>query len=166
MMMRHTYGIFDDEADHVIGLVRRHVPLDEIRRTPCPACGAAMSVEFSKDGTYFLVICGGTPLHISKHEEIVDPPPWWRECVIPATDLTCYWRESYSFDSDGNLTINASGWQANGVHWTGSFSCAAGDPDYDFWRWVLQESGCTSDLINDKELAELRARYAMTARDG
>jgi hypothetical protein len=159
MKMRHTYGIFDDEADHLIDLVRRHAPLAQVRSAGCPACGAAMNVEFAEAGTWFLVCCEGKPLHISKHQDIADPPPWWRECVIPPTDSTFYWRETASFDASGKLTIMASGVRADGVHWSGAFECAPGHSDYPFWNWVLSQSGYTSDLINDSELAKLRARF-------
>jgi hypothetical protein len=162
MKMQQAYGIFDDEADHIIGLVRRRCPLDQVRDTGCPACGAAMAVEFAGDGTWFQVSCEGDPLHISKHQDIVDPPPWWRECVSPTIDVTFYWREAHAFDGDGNLTMYASGCRANGVHWSGQLECSTGDPDYAFWRWVLVESGCTSDLISDTELERLRARFGNT----
>jgi hypothetical protein len=76
---------------------------------------------------------------------------------------TWYWREWHSFDGSGNLTIKVSGWQADGVRWSGQLECATGDPDYAFWRWVLLQSGCTSDLISETELADLRTRFANTA---
>jgi hypothetical protein len=158
--MQHTYGIFDDEADPIIDLVRRHAPLAQVRGTECPACGSTMSVEFDESGAGFQVYCDGDPLHISTYQAIADPPPWWRECVIPPTDHTFYWREVHSFDADGKLTMYASGVRADGVHWSGQFTCAPGDPDHAFWRWVLLQSGCTSDLINEAEVAELRARFA------
>jgi hypothetical protein len=161
--MQHTYGIFDDEADHIIGLVRRHAPLAQVRGTRCPACGAPMAVEFDERGAGFEVYCEGHPLHISTYQDIAGPPPWWRECVTPPTDSTWYWREWHSFDADGGLTIKVSGWRADGARWSGQLECASGDPDYAFWRWVLFQSGCTSDLIDDAELAELRARFAKTA---
>jgi hypothetical protein len=159
MNMQHTYGIFDDEADHIIDLVRRHAPLAQILGTRCPACGSAMAVDFVDGGTGFQVHCEGKPLHISKYQEIDDPPSWWPTCVIPPTDSTWYWRDWHSFDGDGNLTMKVSGWRADGVRWSGEFKCATSDPDYAFWRWVLLQSGCTSDLIDEAEVAELRARF-------
>jgi hypothetical protein len=72
MKMQHTYGIFDDKADHIIDLVRRHAPLAEIRATQCPACEAPMAVEFL-DATGFQIYCLGTPLHISTHQHIAAP---------------------------------------------------------------------------------------------
>jgi len=166
MKMQHTYGIFDTEADHIIELVRRHAPLAQIRAAGCPACGAAVSVAFAEDGRGFSISCEGKPLHVSAHHEITEPPPWWRECVIEPTDSTWYWREWHSFDASGNLTMKMSGWQADGVRWSGQLECPTTHTDYRFWRWVLFESGCSSDLINDAELAELaelRTRFAKTA---
>jgi hypothetical protein len=162
MRMQHAYGIFDDEADHIIDLVRRHAPLAQIRATACPACGSAMAVEFTDDGNGFQIHCEGSPLHISKHQEITEPPPWWPQGVTPPTDSTWYWRERHSFDGGGNLTMKVSGWGADGVRWCGQLECATGDPDYAFWRWVLLQSGCTSDLISETELADLRARFVKT----
>src|SRR5262249_38297428 len=69
----------------------------------------------------------------------------------------------HSFDAAGNLAMPVSGWRADGVRWSGGFACPVGHPDHTFWRWVLSESGCTSDLIGDAELAELRARFARAA---
>src|SRR3954454_5654847 len=112
--MQHTYGIFDDEADHIIDLVRRHAPLALIRGTGCPACGFPMAVEFADDGTGFQVHCEGDPLHISTYHDIAAPPSWWRECVIPPYDCTWHWREWHSFDTGGKLTMKVSGWQADG----------------------------------------------------
>jgi hypothetical protein len=160
MKMQHTYGIFDNEADLIIDLVRDHAPLAEIRGTRCPACGSAIAVEFAEGGAGFQVYCAGNPLHISTYQDIAVPPPWWRECVPPPTDSTWYWREWRSFDADGKLTMKVSGCQADGVHWSGQLECAPGDPDHAFWTWVLSQSGCTSDLISEAELVELRRRFA------
>jgi hypothetical protein len=63
--MQSTYGIFDHEADPVIDLVRRHVPLAEFRKKArCPACGTAMDVTFADDGSVFQLACNGKPLHL------------------------------------------------------------------------------------------------------
>ena len=163
MKMQHTYGIFDSEADHLIELVRRHAPLAQVRAAGCPACGAAISVEFAEDGRGFSTFCEGKPLHISTYQDITQPPPWWRECVVEPTDSTWHWREWHQFDATGNLAMKVSGWTADGVRWSGQLECPTDHPDYAFWRWVLFQSGCTSDLIDDAELAELRARFAKTA---
>jgi hypothetical protein len=121
-----------------------------------------MIVAFSDTGKEFQVSCKGNPLHISKYQTIAEPPPWWPECVYPPTNSTWYWREWHSFDADGNLAMKVSGWQADGVRWSGQLECAPNDPDYPFWRWVLFQSSFKSDLINETELAELRARFAKT----
>jgi hypothetical protein len=161
--MQHTYGIFDTEANHVIDLVRYHAPLAQIRATGCPACGAAISVAFAADGRGFSISCEGQPLHVSAYQDIAEPPPWWRECVVVPTDATWYWRDWHSFDATGKLTMRVSGWQADGVRWSGQLECAPGHPDYAFWQWVLLQSGCTSDLISEAAVAELRARFAQVA---
>jgi len=162
--MQHTYGIFETEADHLIELVRRHAPFAQIRAAGCPVCAAAISVTFAADGRGFTTACEGTPLHISTYQDIAEPPSWWRECVVEPTDLTWYWREWHSFDVTGKLTMKVSGWQADDIRWSGQLECAPDDPDYAFWKWVLLQSGCTSDLIDETEVAELRARFAQAAR--
>ena len=164
--MQHTYGIFDTEVDHLIELVRRHAPLAQIRAAGCPACGAAISIEFAEDGRGFTISCEGKLLHISTHQDITEPPAWWRECVIEPTDSTWYWREWHSFDAGGNLTMYVSGWTADDVRWSGRLECPTNHPDHLFWRWVLSESGCESDLINDAELAVLRTQFARPAEPG
>src|SRR5262245_42996742 len=119
MKMQFTYGIFDNEADHIIDLVRHHAPLAQIRGTGCPVCGSPMTVEFADSGNGFHVHCEGKPLHLSTYQDVADPPPWWPECVIPATDSTWYWREWHVFDRAGKLTIKTSGYEADGTHWSG-----------------------------------------------
>jgi hypothetical protein len=122
-----------------------------------------MAVEFTKEGNGFQVYCEGTPLHNSTYQDITELPSWWQQCVTPPTDSTWYWREWHTFDASGNQTIKVSGWQADGVRWCGQFECETDDPDYAFWPWVLLQSGCTSDLISETELADLRARFAKTS---
>ncbi len=163
MKMQYTYGIFESEADHLIALVRRHAPLAQVRETGCPVCGGAITVTFDEGGAGFSIACEGKPLHLTAQQDIADPPPWWRECVVEPTDMTWYWRAHHWLDASGNLWMPVSGWQADGVRWSGEFACPVGHPDYAFWRWVLCESGCTSDLVGDEELMELRTRFASHA---
>ena len=157
--MQTTYGIFDNEADHIIAMVRDHAPLDDIVATPCPACGANMVVEFTEDGLGFSLNCKGEPLHLTKYVQIEDPPPWWEQCYEEPTDTTWYWREWHSYDDDGTLRMKISGWKADGVRWSGTFECPRDHADYDLWRWILSESGCTNNLVSDTDLDELRAQF-------
>ena len=159
MQMEITYGIFDDEADHIIAMVHDHLPLDSIVATPCPACGANMVVAFNEDGTAFSLNCKGDPLHITKQQNIDNPPLWWQQCYEKPTDTTWYWREWHSYDDDGTLHMKISGWKADDVRWSGEMECARDHRDYELWRWILNESGCTKDLISDTGLDELRAQY-------
>lgn len=159
MQMSIAYGIFDNEADLIIALVHQHAPIEQIRGVPCPACGSKMDVSFNKDGTEFMVNCDGDPLHFSKDQQIQAPPPWWETCYEEPTDSTWYWREWHSFDEAGTLFMKMSGWQADGVRWSGEMERQVDHPDYAFWLWLLNESGCTKDLISDTDLDELRARF-------
>jgi hypothetical protein len=159
MKMQSTYGVFDEEADHIIALVHQHAPLAEVLNTPCPACGSGMVVSFNDDGTGFSLHCGGDPLHITKHQDVADPPNWWRECYEEPTDTSWYWRKWHSYDDAGTLHLKTSGWRADDVRWSGELECTSEHPDYDLWRWILNESGCTKDLISDTDLHELRAAH-------
>lgn len=159
MKMSYTYGIFDNEADGIIALVHQHAPLEQILAVPCPACGATIDVAFNSDGTGFSLNCNGDPLHMTKHLEIDKPPSWWKTCYEEPTDTTWYWREWHSFDDAGTLHMKISGWQADDVRWSGQLECPTEHSDYQFWQWVLNESGCTKDLISDTDLNELRAAF-------
>jgi hypothetical protein len=159
MKMQFSYGIFDSEADHIIAMVRDHASLDSIVGTPCPACGAEMVVVFNDDGTGFSLNCKGDPLHITKQQEIDNPPPWWQQCYEEPTDTRWYWREWHSFDADGTLHMKISGLQADDVWWSGAMECRRDHRDHELWRWILNESGCTKDLIGDADFNELRAQY-------
>ena len=159
MKMQSTYGIFDNEAEHIIALVHEHAPLAEIHASPCPACGCKMTVAFNDDGTGFSLNCSGAPLHITTHQDINDPPAWWREGYEEPTDTTWYWSEWHSYDDAGTMHMKISGWQADDVRWSGELECPNDHPDYQLWQWILNESGCTKDLISDTDLEELRAEY-------
>ncbi|MEI8021837.1 MAG: hypothetical protein WCH39_26745 [Schlesneria sp.] len=69
-----------------------------------------MADAFNEDGTGFSLNCEGDPLHITKDQEIDDPPPWWQQCYEIPTDMTWYWREWHSYDKDGTLHMKISGW--------------------------------------------------------
>ena len=120
--MQHTYGILDDEADDLVEKIRCHAPLAQVLAAGCPACGAAISVAFAENGTGFEISCEGKPLHVTTYQDITNPPPWWRECVVEPTDATWYWRADHLFDARGNLSMPVSGWQADGVRWSGAFT--------------------------------------------
>lgn len=159
MQMQITYGIFDDEADHIIAMVHDHASLESIIATPCPACGANMEISFNVSGTEFSLNCKGDPLHLTKQQDIDNPPPWWRQCYEEPKDTTWYWRDWHSYDDNGTLHLKVSGWQADGVRWSGALECRPDHPDYALWQWILSKSGCTQDLISDTDLIELRAKF-------
>ncbi|MFO0941035.1 MAG: hypothetical protein U0930_09725 [Pirellulales bacterium] len=100
----------------------------------------------------FSISCKGDPLHVTKHQDIDNPPPWWPQCYEEPRDTTWYWREWHSYDDDGTLHMKISGWQADDVRWSGALECPRDHRDYDFWLWMLNESGCKKDLISDTDL--------------
>ncbi len=159
MKMQFAYGIFDNEADHIIALVRQHAPLETILNSPCPACRSNMTVAFNSDGTGFSLNCNGDPLHVTKHQVIDTPPDWWRECYEQPTDTTWYWREWHSYDEHGTLFMKLSGWKADDVRWSGQLECPPNHRDYNLWQWILNDSGCIKKLISDTDLEQLRANY-------
>ena len=159
MKMNFGFGVFETEADHLIEMVRRHAPLSQVRASVCPVCGSAIEVAFAEDGTWFSMACAGKPFHLVPYQYITEPPPWWRECVAAPTESTWYWRVDHLLDASGNIRMPMSGWFVDGVRWSGALECPVGHPDHPFWHWVLTKTGCTSDLIGDKELALLRERF-------
>lgn len=159
MQMQSTYGIFDHEADRIIAMVRDHASLDNIVATRCLACSANMAVAFNSYGTGFTLCCNGDPMHMTTQQEIENPPPWWRDCYQEPIDITWYWRDGYSYDDEGTLHLKISGCRADDIRWSGAFECPRSHHDYDLWRWILNESGCTINLISDTDLKELRTQY-------
>ena len=51
--------------------------------------------------------------------------------------------------------MKISGWQANSVRWSGRLECPP-IVGTSLWHWILNESGCTKDLISDADLDELQ----------
>ena len=84
------YGIFSDEADDVIALVRDHHQLAEIEAHRCPKCCASLRVGYYPDGEGFYIHCSGAIMHSTQYQQLLQPPAWWRERVIEVTD----WIES------------------------------------------------------------------------
>ncbi len=83
-----------------------------------------------------------------------------------------YWREWHSYDDDGTLHMKISGWRADDVRWSGALECPRDHRDYDFWQWILNESGCkkTSSAILIWTYFELNTRtpnnHRMQVRTG
>ncbi len=161
MQVHSTYGIFDNEADLLIGMVRGHASLDAIVNTLCPACGANMAVAFNSDGTGFTLSCNGDPLHMTTQQDINNPPPWWRQCYQQPVDTTWYWRDWHFYDAEGTLHMKTSGLTADDIRWSGAFECPRSHNDHDLWCWILNESGYAKDLISDTDLDDLRAQYEL-----
>lgn len=154
------YGIFDNEADHIIAMVYEHATLAAICGASCPACGANMVVSFNNDGSGFTLNCEGDPMHLTKQYDIDNPPPWWRQCYEEPKDTISYWRKWHSYDDNGTLHLKVSGWAAaDFTHWSGEMKCPRDHQDYALWQWILHESGCGKDLISDTDLNELRNQY-------
>jgi hypothetical protein len=80
------YGVFSNEADHIISLVRAHRPLSEVEGLPCPKCGERIRVGYYPDGRGFIIQCSGIPPHMSQFQILPVPPEWWKERVIEVTD--------------------------------------------------------------------------------
>ncbi len=125
MKMEFTYGIYEGEIEPALATVRSQRPLAEIEAMPCPCCGARLSISFSSEGHGFQVFCSGEPLHMSKFQEIAQPPAWWRERSADTDPITFYWRVDSSLASDGRLGMPVSGYDAACNHWSGMF-CSSG----------------------------------------
>jgi hypothetical protein len=160
--MQLTYGIYEAEIEPVLARVRLHHPLSEIEATSCPCCGAKITVQFSPDGDGFMVACSGEPPHFSVHQDIDNPPAWWRERIAESGPITFYWHEWSGFREDGTLEMKASGTD-DGTHWTGCVEVSPTDVDYPLWKWILERRGRYKALISDKDLERIREEFAQDA---
>lgn len=73
-------------------------------------------------------------------------------------DVCWCWPTCRHVAADGTLDIKASGWQGN-THWTGWREVKPDDPDYAFWRWLIDNDDYDR-LVEDRELPEIRRRWA------
>ncbi len=161
-----TYGIYEGEIEPVLAAVRSQRPLAEIEAMPCPCCGARISVEFSPAGNWFQVYCLGEPLHISTHQEADQPPTWWKERVGKAEPITFYWQRDHGFADDGRLEMPASGYDAEGCHWSGRMIVRPDQADYPLWRWIVSQGDRYKALISDKDLETIREEFRCLAQPG
>ena len=164
MKMQETYGIFESEIDDVLAAVRSHRPLAEIETIPCPCCGAKITVEFSPEGNGFQVQCAGDPPHLSTHQEIINPPSWWKERIWKTGAITFYWREWSAFSGDGTLEMKMSGGDEDGSHWTGVMQLRTNHPDYPLWCWIIEQGNRFKTLISDEDLEVIREEYRQTPK--
>ncbi len=163
MKMDLTYGIYEDEIEPVLAAIRFHRPLAEIEALPCPCCGARMSVSLAPQGDGFLVYCAGEPLHMSKFQEIAQPPPWWRERIWDTGPVTIYWRKDSSIASDGTLGMPVSGRDAEGCLWSGAITLRPGEKNYELWRWIIGQGDRYKAILSDKDLESIRQEYHRSA---
>ena len=159
MKMQSTYGIYEDEIDSVVSLVRMHRPLAEIKDTPCPCCGAPLGVDFAADGKGFSIACNGKPLHLSTYQQIERPPAWWQECVNQPEEVTFYWKDTATFEADGSINLHVSGYSIDGTHWSGSAQIKPSDSDAALWRWIIKNSNRFDSLISDRDLPAIREDF-------
>lgn len=159
MKMQHTYGIYEDEIEPVVAAVRSHRSLAEIEAMPCPCCGAGLSVTFSSEGIGYTVSCKGEPMHMSVYQEIANPPPWWKKCVVEPYSTTFCWLDWHQFSEDGTLKMNLSGYGMDNNHWSGEMTLRPDEEDYPLWKWILSQRDRFKELLTDKDLEVLRAEY-------
>jgi len=72
-------------------------------------------------------------------------------------DLSWYWRDWHSFDSDGTLHVKTSGWQGGG-HWSGETYISKEEPDYAFWCWFVAQKEYHR-LVEEAELPAIREHW-------
>ncbi len=122
-----------------------------------------MSVSFAPEGDGFLVYCGGEPLHMSKFQEIAQPPPWWRERIWDTGPVTIYWRKDSSIASDGTLGMPVSGRDAEGCLWSGAMTLRPSEKDYGLWRWIIRHGDRYKAILSDKALESIRQEHHRSA---
>ena len=76
-----------------------------------------------------------------------------------SNDRTYYKRDTAGFADDGTLCMECSVW-SDDEHLLCTMNCAVDHPDYDFWIWVLEESGFTNSILNDRDIEGLKRTYA------
>jgi hypothetical protein len=163
MKMYYTYGLYEDEIEQVLALVRLHEPLAKIEATPCPCCGAPISITFWPEGDGFQVACSGSPPHFSTYQEIAIPPAWWTERIGDFGPTTFYWHEWSRYREDGTLEMKASGYAEDGSHWTGQVEIPPDHADYPLWKWILEQVGRYEPIISEKDLELIREESLRSA---
>src|SRR5688572_14960389 len=68
--------------------------------------------------------------------------------------ITWHWPDWHSVDADGTLHVKASGWQGD-CHWTGEHAVGPADPEYNFWRWLVDQEEYHR-LVKQDELPAIR----------
>jgi hypothetical protein len=155
-------GIFEKEIEPILAAVRSHRRLSEVEAMPCPACGAKISVHFSREGRDFNVYCAGEQLHFSRYEEITNPPAWWKERIEDSRPVTFYWRADSRFVENGTLNMPASGYLEDGSHWNGAMTVPSDHADYRLWQWIIAQGDRFKPLISDNDLTAIRELFAAT----
>lgn len=79
------YGVFSDEMNIVIELVRSHEPLQIVEGHLCPKCDSQVRVGFYPDGKGFIIRCEGEVPHMTQYQALDTPPAWWKERVVEVT---------------------------------------------------------------------------------
>jgi hypothetical protein len=162
MKMNFGFGVYEDEIEPVLAAVRCHRPLAEIQALACPCCGARMEVWFSPEGGHFHVGCTGELPHLSQSQKIAQPPDWWQQRIADTGPITFYWQKDSCFADDGRLEMPASGYDADGNHWSGRMVRKPDHADYPLWCWIVGQKGRYKPLISDRDLEAIRKDFQQT----
>ena len=68
----------------------------------------------------------------------------------------CYHLEFTKLQSDGTVMVYVGGWNGS-IRWSGCREILPDDPDYPFWKWIIEKEFRAS--VNDEGLQELRTRF-------
>lgn|GEM_PF-5868807 len=151
--------LLGEDIQPVLDMVRTNRPVSEVEAVPCPRCGGKLSVCFGTNGSDFVVLCSGPGMHMSKRQDISNPPDWWRQRIGDFGPVTYFYPRMSKFAPDGTITIRATGWTDEG-HWTGAKKVQTDSSEYEFWRWVVANSERWPDFFSDRELPKLRDEFA------
>ena len=75
-------------------------------------------------------------------------------------DITHYWPESAEVQADGTINIRITGWEPGRGHWGGSCKIKLESPEYDFWRWVVENKVRWPNSFTNADLPSMRAEHA------
>jgi hypothetical protein len=160
VMANQATGVFGDEAQPILELVRRHRPLTEVEAVLCPECGNAIRVWFNSEGTVFGLRCTAESgwAHYSRPERLASAPSWWRERIVDTEPITFYWPTMSKIAPDGTITMRATGYD-EGSHWTGVRHFTRDTSDYQFWSWVVKHRSRWPQFFSDRDLPRLREEF-------
>lgn len=80
------------------------------------------------------------------------------ESFFVGEEMTFYWLPSMSLQEDGKIWMKVSGYRGE-EHWSGAHAVLREQADYDFWLWLLSHKEHNPELIDDKQIEEIKSDW-------